>query len=175
MTETTADILILGAGPVGLTLANEIARRGIKPVVVDKAPSIREVSKALILHVRTQEALSRIGILSKAQSEAHPLTEVVVNAYGKFVGSWDLDDIDSPFPRPLILGQNRTQHLLCWKRWKSMAGMSLGMRKRSHLQPGTDHSLATTKRRRFAVSVTFVLDMSSDARDPTAWSARPRA
>jgi 3-(3-hydroxy-phenyl)propionate hydroxylase len=112
MTEGTADVLILGAGPVGLTLANELARRGIKPMIVDKSPSIREVSKALILHVRTQEALSRVGILNEARAEAQPLTEVVVNAYGKFVGSWGLDDIDSPFPHPLILGQNRTQHLL---------------------------------------------------------------
>jgi 3-(3-hydroxy-phenyl)propionate hydroxylase len=112
MSETSAEVLILGAGPVGLTLANELGRRGVKPVIVDKSPGIREVSKALILHVRTQEALSRVGILSEAQAEAQPLTEVVVNAYGKFVGSWDLDDIDSPFTHPLILGQHRTQHLL---------------------------------------------------------------
>lgn len=112
MNDVTTDALILGAGPVGLTLANELARRGVKPMIVDKAPSIREVSKALILHVRTQEALSRVGILEKARGEAQPLTEVVVNAYGRFVGSWDLDDIDSPYPHPLILGQHRTQHLL---------------------------------------------------------------
>lgn len=112
MTDVTTDVLILGAGPVGLTLANELARRDVKTLIVDKAHSIREVSKALILHVRTQEALSRVGILEKARAEAQPLTEVVVNAYGKFVGSWDLDDIDSPYPHPLILGQHRTQHLL---------------------------------------------------------------
>jgi 3-(3-hydroxy-phenyl)propionate hydroxylase len=112
MREEAAEVLILGAGPVGLTLANALARRGVRPVIVDKAESIREVSKALILHVRTQEALSRLGVAERARDEARPLTEVVVNAYGKFVGSWDLDDIDSPFRHPLILGQNHTQHLL---------------------------------------------------------------
>jgi 3-(3-hydroxy-phenyl)propionate hydroxylase len=105
-------VLIIGAGPVGLTLANELARRGVKPVIVDRAASIREVSKALILHVRTQEALACVGLTERIGAEALALTEVVVHAYGKHVGSWNLDDIDSPHPHPLILGQNRTQHLL---------------------------------------------------------------
>ena len=28
------------------------------------------------------------------------------------IGAWDLEDIDSSYARPLILGQNRTQHIL---------------------------------------------------------------
>lgn len=106
------DVLILGAGPVGLTLANELARHGVKPRIVDKAPGIREVSKAMILHVRTQEVLDRLGIAGRLPEESQPLREVVVHAYGKHIGSWDLDQIDSPFSHPVIIGQNRTQHLL---------------------------------------------------------------
>jgi 3-(3-hydroxy-phenyl)propionate hydroxylase len=107
-----ADVLVLGAGPVGLTLSNELARHGIRPRVVDKAPAIREVSKAMILHVRTQEVLDRVGIAAHVARECQPLREVVVHAYGKHIGSWDLDNIDSAFDHPVILGQNRTQHLL---------------------------------------------------------------
>lgn len=106
------DVLVLGAGPVGMTLANELARHGVRPRIVDKASGIREVSKAMILHVRTQEVLDKVGIADRARREAQPLTEVVVHAYGKHVGSWDLDDIDSPYQHPLIIGQNRTQHAL---------------------------------------------------------------
>ena len=106
------DVLILGAGPVGMTLANDLARRGVNFRIVDKAPGIREVSKAMILHVRTQEVLDKVGVAERAREEAQPLTEVVVFAYGKHIGAWDLDDIDSAYAHPLILGQNRTQHIL---------------------------------------------------------------
>lgn len=111
MSQST-DVLILGAGPVGMTVANELARHGVKPRIVDKAPSIREVSKAMILHVRTQEVLDKVGVADWLRREAEPLKEVVVHAYGKHIGSWDLDDIDSPYEHPLIIGQNRTQHAL---------------------------------------------------------------
>jgi 2-polyprenyl-6-methoxyphenol hydroxylase-like FAD-dependent oxidoreductase len=111
-TAAAVDVLIIGAGPVGLTLANELARRKIQVRIIEKLPAIREVSKALILHVRTQEDLSKVGIMDEAIAEAEPMREVVVHGYGKHIGSWDLDGIDSPFPHPLIIGQNRTQHLL---------------------------------------------------------------
>ncbi|MBY0263402.1 MAG: FAD-dependent monooxygenase, partial [Phycisphaerales bacterium] len=79
------DVLIIGAGPVGLTLANECARRGVRVRIVDKASGIREVSKALILHVRTQEVLASVGVMPTLLSEARPLKDVVVHAYGKHI------------------------------------------------------------------------------------------
>ena len=112
MKPCTAEVIVIGAGPVGLTLANELIRHGVKPRVIDKGPAIREVSKALILHVRTQEMLDKMGIMGGILAEARPLTEVVVHAYGKHIGSWHLDGIDGPYHHPLILGQNRTQHHL---------------------------------------------------------------
>ena len=106
------DVLVIGAGPVGLTLANELVRRSVRVRVVERAPAIREISKALIWHVRTQEALDRVGILDRGLAEAKPLGEVVMRAYGKRIGSWLFGGIDARNPHALIIGQNRTQHLL---------------------------------------------------------------
>ncbi len=43
------DVLISGAGPVGLTLANELVRTGVRVRIVDKAAKRTDKSKALVL------------------------------------------------------------------------------------------------------------------------------
>ena len=54
-------VLIAGAGPVGLTLANELARRGVPVRIVDKAAQRTDKSKALVLWSRTLELLDDAG------------------------------------------------------------------------------------------------------------------
>ena len=54
-------VLIAGAGPVGLTLAGELARYGVSVRIVDKAPQRTDKSKAIVLWSRTLELLDRAG------------------------------------------------------------------------------------------------------------------
>ncbi|MCA9681251.1 MAG: FAD-dependent monooxygenase, partial [Myxococcales bacterium] len=51
------DVLIVGAGPVGLTLACEAARHGLKARLIDIEPEASVHSKAQIVHARTLEIL----------------------------------------------------------------------------------------------------------------------
>ena len=55
-------ILITGAGPTGLTLAIELARRGLQPTIIDKKEGLSEKSKAIVLHSRTLELLEKTGV-----------------------------------------------------------------------------------------------------------------
>ncbi len=55
------EVLIAGAGPVGLTLAAELTRYGVSVRVVDKAPRRSDKSKALAVWSRTLELLDRTG------------------------------------------------------------------------------------------------------------------
>jgi 2-polyprenyl-6-methoxyphenol hydroxylase-like FAD-dependent oxidoreductase len=55
------DVLVVGAGPTGLSLACDLARRGIDHVVIDHAPQVATYSQAALVDARTLEALDRIG------------------------------------------------------------------------------------------------------------------
>lgn len=54
-------VLIVGAGPVGMTTASELARYGVPVRIVDKAAQRTDKSKALVLWSRTLEMLDRGG------------------------------------------------------------------------------------------------------------------
>lgn len=106
------EVLIIGAGPVGLTFANEMARYGIGCRVVDKSKGTKEISKALILHVRTQEVLNAMGLIHEPQDVAVPMKRVEIIGYGKHLGHGSMEGINSPHRYPIILGQNVTEHIL---------------------------------------------------------------
>jgi 2-polyprenyl-6-methoxyphenol hydroxylase-like FAD-dependent oxidoreductase len=53
--------LIVGAGPVGLTMAAELARYGVLARIVDKSAQRTDKSKAVVLWSRTLELLDRAG------------------------------------------------------------------------------------------------------------------
>ena len=61
ISKTTQPILIAGAGPVGLTLAAELARYRVPVRIVDKTPAPTDKSKALAVWPRTLELLDRAG------------------------------------------------------------------------------------------------------------------
>jgi 3-(3-hydroxy-phenyl)propionate hydroxylase len=108
------DVFVAGAGPVGLALASELVRHGVRPRIVDKTVGTKAISKALILHVRTQEIFDAMGVLGQALEQSVPMTNVQVHAYGRRIGQWRFTEavIDSPRPHPIILGQDRTEKIL---------------------------------------------------------------
>lgn len=57
------EVLVVGAGPTGLTLADELRVAGVSAVLVDKLPRRSALSKAGGVQSRTQEALDQRGLL----------------------------------------------------------------------------------------------------------------
>ncbi|MFI6937331.1 FAD-dependent monooxygenase [Streptomyces sp. NPDC050287] len=69
------DVLIVGAGPTGMTLANELLMAGVSTVLVDKLPQRSDLSKAGGVQPRTMEMLDQRGLLEPLLATGdHPVT-----------------------------------------------------------------------------------------------------
>ena len=67
-----ADVVVVGGGPVGLTMAAELNYRGIKTVLLERKHSTTILSKALGLTSRTMEHYRRLGLEETVQAASLP-------------------------------------------------------------------------------------------------------
>ena len=77
------DILIVGAGPVGLFLANECARHNLKWRLIEERSSQSEHSKALAIFPRTLEIFDMAGIVTPFLEKANRVTKVAVMTHDR--------------------------------------------------------------------------------------------
>lgn len=109
------DVLIIGAGPTGLMLANQLARRGIRVMVVERNPGPSVQTKALGVQGRTLEIYSHLGIAGRAVELGKRASGADMWVKGKRAARIPLGDIGSgmsPYPFLLILGQDENERLL---------------------------------------------------------------
>ena len=77
--ETDVDVLVVGAGPVGLTLANELARRsGITLKIVDAKDAQSKYSKAMAVQSRSLEIYDDLGIAQEAEEKGFIMDGVIL-------------------------------------------------------------------------------------------------
>jgi 2-polyprenyl-6-methoxyphenol hydroxylase-like FAD-dependent oxidoreductase len=67
-TQTNYDVLVAGAGPVGLTLAIELRLAGIRVLVVERRTEVDEAGKAGAINTASAEAFGRRGLLAAMQA-----------------------------------------------------------------------------------------------------------
>jgi 2-polyprenyl-6-methoxyphenol hydroxylase-like FAD-dependent oxidoreductase len=109
------DVLVVGAGPTGLMLGNQLVRRGIRALIVDRNPGPSIHTKALGVQARTLEIYSHLGIAERALELGMRGTGANLWVEGRKVARIPLGDIGrdlSPYPFLLILGQDDNERLL---------------------------------------------------------------
>ena len=119
MTEASTDVLIIGAGPVGLSMALALGHLGIGCIVVEKHGSPMDFPRGRAVTVRTMEVMRRWGVSDTLRDAGLPPSEVAV-----FIGDYLLTPtfdrfvLPDPGPSatspetPLVCFQNLTEAVL---------------------------------------------------------------
>lgn len=110
--EVDVDILIVGAGPVGLFLANECARRGLRYRIVEARGAQSEHSKALAIFPRTLEIFDMAGVVAPFLEAANRVTSVAVTTHGRALARIRFAPEESPYSFIAMVPQDVTERLL---------------------------------------------------------------
>ncbi len=116
-TERT-DVLVVGAGPTGLTLAYQLKRLGVDFRIIDKNPKPSTTSKAIGLQYRVSEVLSWMGLAEKFLARSATSQKVNMYAGGEHVLQLNLGGLDTGIgkdafaPRMMMIPQSETEALL---------------------------------------------------------------
>lgn len=105
-------VLIVGAGPTGMTAAIELKRRGTDVRIIDKSDHLAQHSQALVVQARTLEQFQRYGLANEAIAHGRKLHEAKFYSEGKLIVDFKLNHVDSPYPFALFIPQSKTEVLL---------------------------------------------------------------
>ncbi|MGV9992835.1 FAD-dependent monooxygenase [Streptomyces sp. NPDC003374] len=111
------DVLIVGAGPTGLTLGIDLARRGVEAVVVEQADALFPGSRGKGIQPRTQEVFDDLGVLEAIRAAGGPYPPRIVWKDGERLGEQPMfepveAEEGAPYTDPLMVAQWRTQEVL---------------------------------------------------------------
>lgn len=105
-------VLIVGAGPTGLTAAMELSRQGVPVRLIDKASAFSNTSRALAVQARTLELLQQRGLAEEMTRIGNPGRAASLYSAGQLLGRLDLSLIESRFNYILLLAQSETERIL---------------------------------------------------------------
>src|SRR6185437_16243621 len=110
--DTPSPILIVGAGPTGLTIAVELLRHGVSCRIIDQALEPSSHSRALGIQARTMEMFDLMGIAERFTARGHQLQGMHITIEGQTQIDVKLAGVDSPYPFILSLAQSETEAIL---------------------------------------------------------------
>jgi 2-polyprenyl-6-methoxyphenol hydroxylase-like FAD-dependent oxidoreductase len=139
------DVLVIGAGPVGLALATGLVLHGLAVRIVDRGAGPKTEPRAAVIWPRGAEVLDDLGAGERVRAAANELKYLDLHSRGRTLGQVALGPLDSHFPFPLLIEQDETERLLAERllelgtavEWNSEA---------VELQPTPDRAETTLRR-----------------------------
>lgn len=109
-------VLIVGAGPTGLTLALDLARRGVACRIIEKAPTFFTGSRGKGIQPRSQEVFDDLGVIEQliASGGDYPRMRIHLGGFAFPLNMFKRSAVtsDVPYPNILMVPQARTETVL---------------------------------------------------------------
>ncbi len=115
MENNQCEVVVVGAGPTGLTCAALLARSGVRVRILDKNPDQAHESRALVVQPRTLEIFLALGLADELLRRGKPITSARLFVDGETKAEVHFDDVnreDTPFSSVLIASQRDTEAVL---------------------------------------------------------------
>ncbi|MBO0678688.1 FAD-dependent monooxygenase [Mycolicibacterium sp. S2-37] len=108
MSSAEVDVLVVGAGPTGLTAAGDLARAGRSVTVLERRPTMNPGSRAFATMARTLEVLDARGLADGLLTRAHRAPSVTIFGGARI----DLTHLDSRYPFAMVTPQANVDRAL---------------------------------------------------------------
>lgn len=137
-TPVDTDVLIVGAGPTGLTLGAALARRGIATTLVDRLAAGVNTSRAAVVHARTLEALEPLGVAERLDRLGVHAKRFTIRDRDRVLVPIDFTSLPTRYPYTLMVSQAVTEGVLL-ERLTELGGRVLRPRSLVALTQAADH------------------------------------
>ena len=107
-----ADVLVVGAGPTGLTAAVSLALRGIKVTVIDAQEAGSNTSRAAVVHAHTLEVLESIGVSDRMTRRGVHARQFTMRDRDRVLVPVPFDKLPTRYPYTLMISQADTEEVL---------------------------------------------------------------
>lgn len=138
----TVDVLVVGAGPVGLAAAAYLAAHDVTVAVADRQPVGHNTSRAAVIHARTLEALDELGVTGRLTELAIRSDRFTIRDRDRQLVEIRFDDVPSRYRHLLLVPQSDTERVLL-DRLTELGGTVLRPRTLAGLDQDDDTVLAS--------------------------------
>jgi 2-polyprenyl-6-methoxyphenol hydroxylase-like FAD-dependent oxidoreductase len=107
-----ADVVVVGAGPVGLAVAASLQQHGHNVVVVDNQAEGANTSRACVVHARTLEMLERIGVTQRLVELGLELQDFAIRDGDRRLVPVSFRGLPTDYPFTLMIPQSLTEKVL---------------------------------------------------------------
>ncbi|MEG9527293.1 MAG: FAD-dependent monooxygenase [Hyphomicrobiales bacterium] len=107
-----ADVIVVGAGPIGLTTGNALRHHGVSCLILEERTEVKAYSRANNLWARPQELLAGIGLRDALAENSYAIHTINFFVNGTPTTPIPITDVASPYPKVLYSGQDVIERTL---------------------------------------------------------------